>query len=273
MKRRILLVFLTVIALNFMVGCAGFENPMTPAGYEGYLFENPYFFGEKKFAGTQKGQTSPGLSWRLFVVNIDMRTQTFSEGFEVLAKDDLVITFKAHMKMHLEDGSVKEIVERYGAQNWYARNIREPYRAAVYDAVSRYKALETKDRRSDLAIELESKMKEMTKGTPFVVEIVVIGNINPPPAVAQAVEEKLKADQELQLKEKKIEIAKREAQIRVEEANGIAKAQRIINETLSDRYLQYIAIQAQERMAASPNHTTVYVPSGTNGIPLIKTID
>ena len=26
-------------------------------------------------------------------------------------------------------------------------------------------------------------------------------------------------------------------------------------------------------MASSPNHTTVYIPSGDNGIPLIRTVD
>ena len=68
------------------------------------------------------------------------------------------------------------------------------------------------------------------------------------------------------------DIAKREAQVRVEEAKGIAEAQRIINITLTPYYLQLEAINAQKKMASSPNHTTVYIPSGTNGIPLIKSI-
>ena len=50
---------------------------------------------------------------------------------------------------------------------------------------------------------------------------------------------------------------------------GIAEAQRIINATLTPNYLQHEAIQAQEEMAASPNHTTVYIPVGTNGLPLV----
>ena len=31
------------------------------------------------------------------------------------------------------------------------------------------------------------------------------------------------------------------------------------------------AIQAQEKMAGSPNHTTVYIPVGTNGLPMVHT--
>lgn len=70
-----------------------------------------------------------------------------------------------------------------------------------------------------------------------------------------------------------VEVEKQKAEIKVAEANGIAEAQRIINATLTDRYLQHEAIQAQEKMAGSPNHTTIYIPSGQNGIPIVKTIE
>lgn len=73
--------------------------------------------------------------------------------------------------------------------------------------------------------------------------------------------------------EQLVKVESQKAQVRIQEAQGIAAAQRIINETLTDRYLQHEAIQAQEKMASSPNHTEVYIPVGTNGIPLVKTIN
>lgn len=69
-----------------------------------------------------------------------------------------------------------------------------------------------------------------------------------------------------------VDVEKQKAAIRVQEAKGIAAAQQIINATLTDRYLQHEAIQAQEHMAGSPNHTEIYIPTGTNGIPLVKTV-
>ena len=69
-----------------------------------------------------------------------------------------------------------------------------------------------------------------------------------------------------------VEVEKQRAQIKVQEAEGIAAAQHIINATLTDRYLQHEAIIAQEQMANSPNHTQIYIPVGTNGIPLVKTV-
>ena len=68
-----------------------------------------------------------------------------------------------------------------------------------------------------------------------------------------------------------VEVEKQKADIKITEAYGIAKAQAIINATLTDKYLQHEAIQAQEKMADSPNHTTIYIPSGENGIPLVHT--
>ena len=99
---------------------------------------------------------------------------------------------------------------------------------------------------------------------------LVVGNIDSPPVVAKAVEKKLAAQQLLEEKDTQKEIAKRDAEIKIEEANGIAEAQRIINSTLTTNYLQHEAIQVQLAMVGSPNHTTVYIPSGENGIPLIK---
>lgn len=73
--------------------------------------------------------------------------------------------------------------------------------------------------------------------------------------------------------EQLVKVEQQKAQIKIEEAKGIAEAQKIINTTLTDRYLQHEAIQAQMEMANSPNHTQIYIPVGTNGIPLIKTIE
>ena len=77
----------------------------------------------------------------------------------------------------------------------------------------------------------------------------------------------------IQQQEQLIQVERQKAQIRVVEAEGIAQSQQIINATLTDKYLQHEAIQAQEKMANSPNHTTIYIPSGQNGIPIVQTTD
>jgi hypothetical protein len=78
---------------------------------------------------------------------------------------------------------------------------------------------------------------------------------------------------QIQQTEQLVKVEQQKADIKVVEATGIAKAQQIINATLTDKYLQHEAIQSQEKMANSPNHTTIYIPSGQNGIPLVSTVN
>lgn len=80
---------------------------------------------------------------------------------------------------------------------------------------------------------------------------------------------------ELEIKqtEQLVNVERQKAAIRLAEAEGIAAAQETINATLTDRYLQHEAIQAQLKMAGSPNHTQIYIPVGTNGIPIVKTVN
>jgi hypothetical protein len=70
-----------------------------------------------------------------------------------------------------------------------------------------------------------------------------------------------------------VNVEKQKAQIKIQEALGIAKAQEIINGTLTPQYLQHEAIQAQLEAAGNSSHTeTIYIPSGAQGIPLVATM-
>ncbi|MFH1656521.1 MAG: membrane protease subunit [Candidatus Nealsonbacteria bacterium] len=71
-----------------------------------------------------------------------------------------------------------------------------------------------------------------------------------------------------------LESAKLLREAEVERAKGVSESMEIISTNLenNNNYLQYLAIQAQMKMAESPNHTTVYIPVGANGIPLLKDI-
>lgn len=90
---------------------------------------------------------------------------------------------------------------------------------------------------------------------------------------AEANNEVLVNEIRIKQQEQLVKVESQRAEIRVVEAGGIAKSQAIINSSLTPTYLQYLAIQAQEKMAGSPNHTQIYIPVGNNGIPLVKTIE
>jgi len=60
---------------------------------------------------------------------------------------------------------------------------------------------------------------------------------------------------------------KQEAERKRVEAQGIADYQRIINESLSDKQLQYEQIQAMKELAKSSNAKIIVMPS--KGTPII----
>jgi hypothetical protein len=253
------------------IGCS---NPYTPPGHEGYVYERPRLIGTGGPQGTVAGPGNFGVSiLRNEIVNIDVRPQTYTESFKILARDDLNVSFQVHAVLAIEPGNVEDVVIRLGSDQWYGRVVKEPFRTLVRSSVQSRDSREIKALRAEIAAEVRSGLTEQLADTPFRLRSLVVGNIDYPAVVTEAVEKKLASRQLLEEKSTQREIAMRDAEIRIEEAKGIAEAQRIINATLTPYYLQHEAIGAQLEMASSPNHTTVYIPVGNNGLPLVHTPD
>ena len=274
-----IITLIITLGVFFMFGLLVFlyffgTNPITPPGNEGYVFENPRVFGNGGYRGSLTGPSNFGVSlWRNKVTNVDFRPKTYIESFKILAKDELNVTFRYQAVIMVKPGTIKNVVEHYAGNDFYKRYIKEYLRGVVRANVQTLKSREIKEKRQVIASAVAKDVKVYLKDTPFVLITSVVGNIDYPDIVTKAVEKKLAAKQLLDEKETQRKITAKDAEIRIEEAKGIAKAQEIINKTLTGNYLQHEAIQAQLKMAASPNHTTVYIPSGMNGIPLVKTIN
>ena len=262
---------LALVAALLGLACS---NPYTPAGHEGYVFERPRLFGQGGFRGVVTGPGNFGVSpLRNEVINLDLRPRTYTEVFKILAKDDLNVAFDVHAVLSVESGRVQDVVLEYGGAEWYERFVKEPFRTLVRSNVQKHESGEIKQAREEIAAAVRTELEAYLAATPFEIRSLVVGNIDYPAIVAKAVEQKLASLQLLAEKATQREIAKRDAEIRIEEAKGIAEAQRIINTTLTPNYLQHEAIQAQLHMADAPNHTTVYIPVGANGIPLVQGLE
>ena len=274
--------FLAVPALGIIaVGIIGCTNPSTPAGYVGYVTKHPYTM-PARFYALQTGPTSTGLGWMLEVSNISVTPNTSTEQFvgptAVLAKDNLHIEFQAHLLWKVEPQNVKNFVEKYGEtgenplNNAYVNFIKEPFRTYTRDEVQKYDGLDIKDNIDAIGSAVQDRILALTKGTPFTIISVVIGNIQYPDTVAQSVANKLAATQVLEQTTIEIQTAKAKAQIREADAEGVAKAMDTINQKLTPLYVQYEAIQAQQKMVDSPNHTEIYIPVGPMGVPIVGTM-
>ncbi|MDD5260232.1 MAG: SPFH domain-containing protein [Methylacidiphilales bacterium] len=276
-----------LFAFGALVWFGGSHNFYTPAGYVGYVTRGAVV-GKTEYVGTQAGPTSTGLGWMLHGINISVTPYTYTEEFNgsesVLSKDQLKVAFRVHTIWNVRPDKVKEFVEKYSTldaednpdkivQVAYANFVRERLRTAARSEVQKFNAMEIKDNIDKIGEVLRGNILEMTKDTPFNVPSVVVGNIQYPESVSEAVSNKLAASQELETREIQIQIAKKDAEKRVAEAEGIAKAMTIVQQKLTPLYIQHEAIEAQKAMVGSPNHTTIYIPVGNNGVPLVGAVD
>jgi regulator of protease activity HflC (stomatin/prohibitin superfamily) len=272
-----------------MAWLAGSRNPFTPAGYVGYLTKGAVF-GKSTYYGVQRGPTSSGRTWLLDVTNVSITPYTYSDEFTgdeaVLSRDNLKIAFKVHTVWRVNDARIPLFMEHYSTtladsqtdkepdaivKVAYGHFIREPLRTFARDEVQRRNGLEVKDALMQIGDAVLARIRTYAADSPFVISSVVVGNVQYPAEVADAVSRKLAATQELQRKDTEIEIERKERTKREVQAAGIANAMQIIRGQLSAMYIQHEAIEAQKSMVNSPNHTVVYIPVGPMGVPIAGT--
>ena len=231
-RRITLAVTLSALAVLFVVLFR--TNPYVPPGHEGYVYERPRVFGNGGFRGTITGPGNFGMSFfRHEVVSVDMLPTTYTEEFDVLTQDDLNIRFRFHAVISIEPGSVVRIVEQYGGVDWYVRYVKETFRTYVRDSVQQHKSVDVKTSMDPFARTVHTQLAKYLQGTPFKLISLVVGDIDYPETVAQAVERKLAAQQLLEEKDTQELIALKDARIEVERAKGVAEAQKIIDSTLT----------------------------------------
>lgn len=79
---------------------------------------------------------------------------------------------------------------------------------------------------------------------------------------------------EIRNQEQRVQIAKQKAEIRRQDAIGIREAQDQIAKTLTPLYVQFEMTEALKQIALSgSNNSTVFIPAGAAGIPLVSTTD
>lgn len=275
-----------LVFVSFLIWFFGSSNPETNAGYVGYLTQGAVF-GKAKFYGLQEGPASPGRTWMLSVRNVSITPYTYTEDFvgdnSVLSKDNLKVSFSLHIVWKVRKDRVKEFIEKYSVLyendktpdkivlDAYKNYVQQPLRTYGRDEVQRLDGMDIKDSITPIGTAIYARIEKLTQGTPFEVASVVVGNIQYPQEVADAVAKKMATTQLLEQKSNEIKIEEADKTKRIVQAEGVAKAMDIIQAKLTPQYLQHEAIEAQKAMVGSPNHTTIYIPVGNMGVPLVST--
>ena len=90
-----------------------------------------------------------------------------------------------------------------------------------------------------------------------------------PSTIKDAIERKLRQEQESLEYEFRLEKASKEAQRQIIEAQGKADANKLLSASLTDKILQDKGIEATLKLAESPNAKVVVIGSGKDGMPII----
>ena len=122
--------------------------------------------------------------------------------------------------------------------------------------------------------ELNSLLKENYKGESppeqvVAVSQVLVGHVGIPETVRNAIENKLRSDQEQQAMDFQILKEEKEAKRKKVEAQGIKQFQDIVTTGISDRLLRWKAIDATLHLASSKNAKIIVIGSGKDGLPVL----
>ena len=149
--------------------------------------------------------------------------------------------------------------------------VRKQARSAAYEAVATVPSLEIHKQRQQLETMIQSTIQSSIDDTdPNAIEVtrVIIRSVRTDPSVEEAIQKAVSAEKQLQAKQIQVEIAKKDAEIEIERAKGIARANKIINNSLTPEYLQHELHQALKKFAENGNGSVV-IPANMGNIQML----
>jgi prohibitin 1 len=218
----------------------------------------PGEIGIKQTLGIIKGSPiAQGVKWyNPFVsriVRINVRTV---ESFNVLplpTKEGLSVNAEISLLYHVKAEAANDVYLKLGS-NYEEVMVLSNFRATAREISARYYAKELyATERNKVEKAIAEELSEHISKYGFVVDAVLLKDIILPPQMVAAIQDKVNAEQSSLKMEFIIDQQKKEAERRIIEAEGIKKAQNIINESLSDKLLQYNNIEMLKSLSSSPN--------------------
>lgn len=249
--------FLLILVFNMSVTIAG--------GEAGVLF--------RTFSGGIELETTYGEGFHIVAPWNDMvvyetRQQEAKETMAVLSSNGLEISvdvsgwfqplYNKLPKLHQEKG-----------QAYLDRVVRPSLRSATRSVIGRYTPEEIYSSKRDvIQDEIFTETKKILDNQFVQLNEVLVRDITLPATLKTAIENKLKQEQESLEYEFRLAKAKKEAERQLIDAEGKARANRILSASLTDMILREKGIEATLELAKSHNAKVVVV-GNKDGMPLI----
>ena len=195
------------------------------------------------------------------IIKISTQTENLEVELSIPSKEGLNILSEVSILYNVVPKDAPQILREIGTS--YESNIILPvFRSAVADVCSRFYAKDMHTgERATIEKAIRDQMMVYLEDKGIAVEAVLLKSIQMPRSLARAIEEKLEAEQQAQRMEFVLEQAKREADQKRIEAEGVRDAQQIIADGLSPSILQFKSIEAFLELSKSPN-TKIIISDG-----------
>jgi regulator of protease activity HflC (stomatin/prohibitin superfamily) len=197
--------------------------------------------------------------------NLSLRDLDLTVYYKVApgAVADLYVKYAAR---HARADGNREFLPAYQLVHGIARNV-------IYEETSKLDSLVMHTKRDEMASAVKRGIQaelDLNDKAVFTITRVVVRALTTDPAIEKAIQESVAAQKQLETTRQRIQIAEAEAQVEVKKAEGIAKANQIINQSLTREYLQHESNLALMKFAEKGGTATVVIPANMQTAPLIN---
>lgn len=229
----------------------------------------------RTFAGgvvTEEPPLSEGFHFvapwnKVFVYEV--RQQSLDEEMRVLSSNGLEITLDASVWFQPEYKALGKLHQEKG-EAYLQRLLQPAIRSATRAVVGRYNPEQLyASKREAIQKEIFDEVNLLLEEQYVQVNEVLVRDVSLPPTIKDAIERKLRQEQESLEYEFRLTKAQQEAERQRIDAEGKARANRILSESLTEKVLKEKGIQATVELAKSPNAKVVVIGQGDGGMPII----
>lgn len=258
----LLILVLTVIVVAFFDRIFIFIH----SGEQGVLWYR--FFGTDTKHHYREG-TNVIFPWDQMYI-YDTRAQQVSDRFNVLSRNGLNIQVEVSIRFRPQKQRLPLLHVEIGP-DYIEKVVKPEVRANMRYLIGQYTPDEIYTSQGLLVRRtVESAAPELAERY-ITLEDLLIKSIALPKTVQDAIEQKLKQQQEFLEYEYRIRKEEREKERKIIEAEGVQAFQNLINtgDSSFDKHLSYLGIQATLELAKSNNAKVVVIGGGEEGLPLI----
>lgn len=199
------------------------------------------------------------------------------EVTELTSEENMDINDKSGLPIHV-DVTVRytPVMDKIGyihekfTPAYATRLVIPEVRSVSRQVMARYSAEEIySTKRAEVELAIKNETERVLIQNYVEAKTVLIRSIKLPEQIRVAIENKLQQEQEALAYKYRLEKETSEAERKRIAAEGEARANNIVNSSLSDKLLKMRGIEATLELAKSPNSKVVIVGSGKDGMPLI----